>query len=254
MAKSVTLVAPSLIGFSYRLCETPFRSVLQGFARRAFEPSAGRSPCGHPSRRAADQEAESRRHGARRDVRVLCGPGRETSAGRQWPASPCSGPAWRRACPLTRAASPRQRAGPDGRALAGALSPRRHGLVWHAPTRRDASTRQMSPAELVALVEGMALKPPRLSVSCHPPPRSFAAAKAQGWPAPSYGTVNAIVAALDPGMVTLAQDGPAAFRDRFELVHRHRAAMRPTQLWQADHTMLDLLILDEGWQAGRALG
>jgi putative transposase len=53
--------------------------------------------------------------------------------------------------------------------------------------------------------------------------RVGAAAKAQGWRIPSYGTVHAIIAALDPGMVTLAQDGPAAFRDRFDLVHRHRA-------------------------------
>ncbi len=45
--------------------------------------------------------------------------------------------------------------------------------------------------------------------------------------------------------MTLAQDGPAAFRDHFELVHRHRAAA-PNAVWQADHTMLDLLILDEG--------
>ena len=35
-------------------------------------------------------------------------------------------------------------------------------------------------------------------------------------------------------MVTLAQDGPAAFRDRYELLYRHRAE-GPNALWQADH-------------------
>ena len=70
-------------------------------------------------------------------------------------------------------------------------------------------------------------------------------AAAQGWRAPSYGTVHAILCSLDPAMVTLAQDGPAAYRDRYELIHRHRAAA-PNALWQADHTLLDILVLDEG--------
>ncbi len=115
-------------------------------------------------------------------------------------------------------------------------------------TRRDAGAHR-SPSALVALVEGMALKRPRSSAAAiHR--RIGAAAKAQGWRVPSYGTVHAIIAALDPGVVTLAQNGPAAFRDRFELVHRHRAAA-PNALWQADHTLLDLLILDEGGKPAR---
>ena len=115
-------------------------------------------------------------------------------------------------------------------------------------SRRDAGTRR-SPEPLVALVEGMALKRPRSSAAAiHR--RIGAVAKAQGWRIPSYGTVHAIIAALDPGMMTLAQDGPAAFRDRFELVHRHRAEA-PNAIWQADHTMLDLLILDEGGKPAR---
>jgi len=115
-------------------------------------------------------------------------------------------------------------------------------------TRRDAGTHR-SPAALVALVEGMTLKRPRSSAAAiHR--RIGAAAKVQSWRIPSYGTVHAIAAALDLGMVTLAQDGPAAFRDRFELVHRHRAEA-PNALWQADHTLLDLLILDEGGKPAR---
>lgn len=47
--------------------------------------------------------------------------------------------------------------------------------------------------------------------------------------------------------MTLAHEGAAVFRDKFEMVHRHRASV-PNAVWQADHTMLDLLILD---QAGR---
>jgi len=60
---------------------------------------------------------------------------------------------------------------------------------------------------------------------------------------PSYSTVYAILAALDPALVTLAHEGATAFRNRYELVHRHRAETA-NAVWQADHTMLDLLILD----------
>ena len=126
---------------------------------------------------------------------------------------------------------------------------RQGGLIGLArPARRDAGARRVHP-ELTGLVGGMALKRPRSSAAAiHR--RIGTVAKAQGWRVPSYGTVHAIVAALDPGMVTLAQDGPAAFRDRFELVHRHRAA-GPNALWQGDHTMLDLLILDETGKPAR---
>lgn len=55
--------------------------------------------------------------------------------------------------------------------------------------------------------------------------------------------MHAIVAELDPHLRTLAHDGPVALRDRYELVYR-RQAERPNMIWQADHTELDLLILD----------
>lgn len=109
-------------------------------------------------------------------------------------------------------------------------------------SRRDAGGRRSSP-DLVALIEGMGLKKPRASAATiHR--RIAAIAKAQDWRVPSYGTVHAILARLDPALVTLAQDGPAAFRDRYELIHRHRAAA-PNALWQADHTLLDILIRDQ---------
>lgn len=89
----------------------------------------------------------------------------------------------------------------------------------------------------------MALKRPRLSAAViHR--RTAEVAKGQGWRAPSYSTVHAIIAALDPAMVALAHEGMSGFRDRFEMIHRHRASA-PNAIWQADHTMLDVLILDE---------
>jgi putative transposase len=114
--------------------------------------------------------------------------------------------------------------------------------------RRDAAAHKL-PADLVALIEGMGLKKPRSSTATiHR--RISKVAQAHGWCVPSYSTVYAILAALDPAMVTLAQDGAAAFRDRYELIHRHRAEA-PNALWQADHTLLDLLILDEAEKPAR---
>lgn len=121
---------------------------------------------------------------------------------------------------------------------------RRHGLAGLArPIRCDAGGRR-APADLVVLIEGMGLKRPRSSaVAIYRRIRDVAAA--QGWRAPSYGTVRAILSRLDPAMVTLALDGPDAYRDHYELIHRHRASA-PNALWQADHTPLDILALDEG--------
>jgi putative transposase len=107
--------------------------------------------------------------------------------------------------------------------------------------RSDQGHRKF-PDPLVSVVEGLALRKPLLPNSViHRRVATMAVQK--GWRVPSYSTVHAIIRALDPAMVTLAQDGAAAYRDRYELIHRHRADA-PNAMWQADHTMLDLLILD----------
>ena len=68
--------------------------------------------------------------------------------------------------------------------------------------------------------------------------------------ATSYGSIHAIIQQLDPSMVMLAHDGQAAYRDHFELIFRHRADL-PNGMWQADHTQLDLLILDASEKPAR---
>jgi len=86
--------------------------------------------------------------------------------------------------------------------------------------------RHRLPGELVALVEGLALTRPRPSAATIT--RQVAqAATAHDWPVPSYSTIYAIVAGLDPHLVTLAHEGPAGLRDRYELVYR-RQSERPT--------------------------
>ena len=123
------------------------------------------------------------------------------------------------------------------------------GLVGLARLPRADVGRRKIAAELVEFVEGEFLRKPRPSVSTiHR--RILKLAQERQWKAPSYSSIYAIISRLDPAMVVLAHEGSAAFRDRFELVYRHRAA-KPNQIWQADHTQLDLLILDANGEIAR---
>lgn len=98
-------------------------------------------------------------------------------------------------------------------------------------------------------LRALALRRPRPSVATiwrH----AVQAAGGHDWPAPSYSTVHAIVADIDPHLVTLAHEGSGALRDRYELVYR-RQAEHPNVVWQADHTELDLLVLDADGKPAR---
>ena len=114
--------------------------------------------------------------------------------------------------------------------------------------RSDSGHRKLTP-EVVELIEGMALRKPRSSVATiHR--RVATVARQQEWSPPSYSSVYSIVHALAPALVSLAHEGQAAFRNRFELLYRHRAE-RPNAIWQADHTEFDILILDTNGAAVR---
>jgi putative transposase len=120
------------------------------------------------------------------------------------------------------------------------------GLARQA--RADAGSRRFPP-ELIRAIESLALGKPRLSAAAiHR--RAQTLSKAQGWPAPSYAAVHEIIQKMEPALLTMAHEGTAAYRDRFELIIRHRAE-RPNVLWQADHTALDLLILDKNGKPAR---
>ena len=114
------------------------------------------------------------------------------------------------------------------------------GLVRHP--RPDRGQRRL-PERLVQLIEGLALRRPPPSVaSVH---RQVAdVALEQGWPVPSYARVYDIVRQLDPGLVVLAHEGAKAYKEAFDLLYRHEASA-PNEIWQADHTPLDLWVLDE---------
>lgn len=109
----------------------------------------------------------------------------------------------------------------------------------HDEPRSDRGTRRIQ-QELISLVERLALTRPRPSIATL---HRLACAEAgrNSFARPSYSTIRSIVQSLDPGLVTLALEGPASYRDKYELVFRRRAE-HPNAIWQADHTQLDILI------------
>ena len=106
--------------------------------------------------------------------------------------------------------------------------------------RRDAGTRRTT-AETVAFIERLALTRPRPSLATlH---RLAVADADDGTPRPrATPPSETSCTPWTPALVTLALEGPASYRDRHELVYRRRAE-RPNQIWQADHTELDILII-----------
>ncbi|MFJ6044740.1 transposase, partial [Brachybacterium paraconglomeratum] len=107
-------------------------------------------------------------------------------------------------------------------------------------SRADAGSRRLPP-DLVDLIEGLALSKPRPAIATiHRKVTGICAARR--WPVPSYSVVWDIVRTLDPGMVTLALEGAASYRDKHELVLRRQAEL-PNAMWQSDHTMLDILVV-----------
>ena len=163
------------------------------------------------------------------------------SASRPWRGSGSCSPAWKKAYRW-----PRSR-GAHGLQLRTA----QHWLARYRKTglsglarqpRADREHRRLLPA-LQHLIEGLALrKPPPTSAFVHH--QVAAVATQRGWPVPSYACVYAVIRALDPALVALAHDGPKVYSEEFDLIHRREAA-HPNAIWQADHTQLDLLLLDE---------
>ncbi len=132
--------------------------------------------------------------------------------------------------------------------------PRRTATRWLAAYRAEGSAGlsrsarsdrggHRMPTELHDLIEGLALR--------RPPPRVAevhravsAVAVEHGWPVPCYEVVRRIVRSLEPGLLALAHHDPDVYRDGFELVLR-RESVHPNDMWQSDHTLLDVMVLDE---------
>jgi putative transposase len=109
--------------------------------------------------------------------------------------------------------------------------------------RSDKGKSRRLPPEAIQLIEGLALQTPvRSAASIHR--QVVPIAQQQGWPTPSYQRVWQIIKLLDPALLTLAHQGAAAYREAYDLLYR-RESSHANAMWQADHTPLDILLLDE---------
>lgn len=113
--------------------------------------------------------------------------------------------------------------------------------------RTDRGTPRVFSPDLVEVIEAFALHPPRLSVATIA--RQVAdLATERGLVAPSYDRVYDIVRHMDPALLTLAHQGAHVYAQAFDLLYR-REAEAPNEIWQADHTLLDLVVTNDKGEA-----
>lgn len=119
---------------------------------------------------------------------------------------------------------------------------RTSGLVALARKPRTARGRRRKvSAALQDVIEGLALQKPPLPIRvvCN---RARIAAERLGEEPPSYDLVHDVVSHLPSDLMTLAHQGAKAYSNSFELVYRREAGC-PNAIWQADHTPLDIELL-----------
>ncbi|MGH3124577.1 MAG: DDE-type integrase/transposase/recombinase, partial [Streptosporangiaceae bacterium] len=123
------------------------------------------------------------------------------------------------------------------------------GLAGLGRVPRADRGRSRFPEPLRLLIEGLALRTPVPSAAqVHR--QVTAVAKREGWPVPSYSSVYAIICGIDPALRTLAVEGARRYAEVFELVYRRQAGS-PNEIWQADHTELDLWVVTPAGQPTR---
>lgn len=109
-------------------------------------------------------------------------------------------------------------------------------------TRSDAGKIHLEP-EIVSSIKQLILKYKKNSLtSIHRMIREQCRKK--GWQEPSYYQVYKVSQSLSPGLKKLAHDGQKAYDNQYDLIYR-REASYPNEIWQADHTPLDILVLNE---------
>ncbi|MGE7687311.1 DDE-type integrase/transposase/recombinase [Peribacillus simplex] len=115
-------------------------------------------------------------------------------------------------------------------------------------TRSDAGKIHLDP-EIVVAIEQLILKYKRNSLTsilrmiC-------AQCQEHDWQQPSYYQVYKISQSLSQSLKKLAHNGQKAYENQYDLIHR-REANYPNEIWQADHTLLDILVLNEKGQPER---
>lgn len=112
-------------------------------------------------------------------------------------------------------------------------------------TRRERSDKGKSgvPEEVRTLVRLLAVSSPKRTVAGIYR-KASKIASANDLPEPSYDQVYGIVKGVDPQLVKLAQEGTKAYKQAYDMLYM-READRPNEIWQADHTGLNIWCKDD---------
>jgi len=118
------------------------------------------------------------------------------------------------------------------------------GLIGLIDKRRsDSGKRRITGDKFKLIIEGLALQKPKLSIAAiHR--KAIVIAKNNNWHKPSYKTISNIVKSLNPALVTLAQEGIKEYKEKYDLLF-NRKSKCPNEIWQADHSLLDIWLIDE---------
>ena len=120
------------------------------------------------------------------------------------------------------------------------------GLIHQ--TRSDAEIIKIDP-EVKKIIKNIVLKNKNISVATiHR--KAADECDSKKLTRPGYYQVYREVKTIPKDLIILAREGSKAYRTEFDLIHT-REASRPNEIWQADHTVLDIEVLDEKNQIGR---
>lgn len=126
---------------------------------------------------------------------------------------------------------------------------RKSGLAGLVRRKRQDKNQRKLELKLQQIIEGLALQKTKPSAAAvHRQVEEIA--KQEGWSVPSYSVVYDVMCSLDPALVKLAHEGTKAYRQSYDLLYR-RETYRPNEIWQADHTMLDIWLLNEDGQVAK---
>ncbi len=96
---------------------------------------------------------------------------------------------------------------------------------------------------LVDIAKAFALQKPPMSISnIHKKIKEICANSSRC--APSYHWVYLQVKSISPSLLTLAQKGSKAYKQQFEFLYKHQSDS-PKATWQADHTLLDIWVINQ---------
>jgi len=108
--------------------------------------------------------------------------------------------------------------------------------------RKDQGRRRSVSPRLQQLIEGLALQKPRRTLA-NIEREVIRIGREEEWTPPSYSTIQRIVHQLDPALITFVHEGPKVYREEFDLIYRHQASAA-NEVWQADHSLLPIWLLD----------